>query len=224
MIGVEDGEYALRAGAYPQAFEIFMMLAGTGEDPAYYNLCSMVLNNQLNESQLQQLDDLLQREARNGDKLAIYNLGIVYWRSSHARFKNLDKAAECLQRASALEVPEANVALAKFYIGEGSTNPMAKPDVIAHLLEQALDLGVIEAAYLLGRIYYEGSLMPRNDSKAFIYLYIAAKQGHVEGKKALLLLQTLHDKNPFTPEIEKAREIMDQVELYRGGFRQARAT
>ena len=55
MIGIEDGEYALRAGAYPQAFEIFMMLAGTGEDPAYYNLCSMVLNNQLTEDQLGQL-------------------------------------------------------------------------------------------------------------------------------------------------------------------------
>ena len=224
MIGIEDGEYALKAGAYPQAFEIFMMLAGTGEDPAYYNLCSMVLNNQLNESQLQQLDDLLQREASNGDKLAIYNLGIVYWRCSHARFKNLDKAAECLQRASALEVPEANVALAKFYMADGSSNPMAKPDTIIHLLEQALDFGVIEAAYLLGRIFYDASYTARDDSKAFVYLYIAAKQGHVEGKKALLLLQTLHQKNPFTSEIEKAREIMDNVEWNRGGFRQPRAS
>lgn len=224
MIGIEDGEYALRAGAYPQAFEIFMMLAGTGEDPAYYNLCSMVLNNQLTEGQLQQLDDLLQREARNGDKLAIYNLGIVYWRSSHARFKNLEKAAECLQRASALEVPEAHMALAKFYMADGSANPLAKPDVIVNLLEQALENGVIESAYLLGRIFYDAALMPRDDSKAFVYLYIAAKQGHVEAKKALLLLQTLHQKNPFTSEIERAREIMDQVELYKGGFRQGQAS
>jgi TPR repeat protein len=217
-IGLADGEYKLKLGAYRQAFEIFLMLAINEEDPAYYKLCEMVLNNQLKDDEIATLEDHLKRSVRGGNKLAAYNLAFIRWHSKGA-LRNLEEAVELFEEACAHDVPEAYVALARLYMKDGADLPLASGPNIMNLLERGLNHGSIEAAFMLGKFYYDGQYTPRNDSQAFKYLFIAAKQRHEEARKALLVLQAIHPNHPFSAEQEAAYEIIDRIETERGHFR-----
>lgn len=217
-IGLADGEYALKLGAYRQAFEIFLMLASGEEDPAYYKLCEMVLNQQLNEEELKTLEEHLKRAIREGNKMAVYNLGFLRWHTKGA-LHNIDQAVELFQEACAMDVAEAFVALARLYMKDAAQHPLASGANILNLLMQGLERGSIEAAYLLGKIHYDGSFLKRDDSAAFKYLFMAGRLGHIEAKKALLVLQAIHPNNAFSREQEEAKELTSQIEMQRGEFR-----
>jgi len=46
------------------------------------------------------------------------------------------------------------------------------------LYGKAADWGDVQAQFKLGKMYYEGKGSPRNDTQAYIWSFLAAKQGH----------------------------------------------
>ena len=78
---LEDGERAVKIGAYRQAFDIFMMLCQNAEDPAYYKLSEMALNKQLLEEEITIIEKHMIEEMKNRNEQATFNLGILYWRA-----------------------------------------------------------------------------------------------------------------------------------------------
>lgn len=208
---LEDGERAISIGAYRQAFEIFMMLCANAEDPAYYKLSEMALYKQLKEEELDEVVRLMEKEFDNHNAQATYNLGILYWRAPY-KLHDLNKAVEMFNKACRLEVPEAFVALARIYMGDGKHLPLATSSNIMNLLHEAFKLGSIEASYLIAKQHLDGKHAKKDDDEAFKYLFIAGRLGNVEAKKQAMVMQGLHPEGYFRGIQREALDLLDEIE------------
>lgn len=210
---LEDGERAVKIGAYRQAFDIFMMLCANAEDPAYYKLSEMALNKQLKEEELQEVVKLMKKEFdENHNAQATYNLGILYWRAPYDWLHDLEKAVDMFNKACRMEVAEAFVALAKIYMGDGKGLALATSDNIMNLLHEGFKLGGIEAAYQIAKQHLDGKYAKKDDDEAFKYLFIAGRLGNLEARKQSMVMQGLHKEGYFRGMQQEALEILDQME------------
>lgn len=209
-LGLEEGNRALQLGAYHQAFEIFMAMVESGEDPAFYKLCEMAVNDQLDDSERKIFVQRLLHDVAQGNGIAAFNAGILYSRGTGFP-RDIDKAVDMFNLAISHKVPEGPLALARLYIAHLGKLPLASPENVISLLDQGARLGSIEAAFTLGKLFTQGDVLPRDPYKAFLYLFLAAAQGHEESKRALMVLQTLHAKEPFEREQKAAKEIIYRI-------------
>ena len=208
---LEDGERAVKIGAYRQAFDIFMMLCANAEDPAYYKLSEMALAKQLKEDEIDEVVRLMEKEYDNNNWQATYNLGILYWRAPYS-IHNLEKAVEMFNKACRMEVPQAFVALAKIYMGDGKHLPLATASNIMNLLHEAFRLGSIEAAYLIAKQHLDGKYAKKDDDEAYRYLFISGRLGTVEARKQAMIMQGLHAEGYFRGIQKEAADLLDELE------------
>jgi hypothetical protein len=105
------GEDALSMGAYPQAFEIFMIIERDQEKPSYVKCCRMVLDNQAGPEEIKELEAKLQDEMAQGNSRATYNYALILFHLGRKA-----KAREVLEQASIMGQPEAKVALTRLLL------------------------------------------------------------------------------------------------------------
>ena len=208
---LEDGERALKIGAYRQAFDIFMMLCANAEDPAYYKLSEMAHNKQMLDEELAQTVKLMTEEVKNRNHQATYNLGILYWRAPYS-IKNIEKAVELFNLACNMEVPEAFVALARLYMNEGAHLPLATPNNIMSLLKKGFELGSIDACYLIAKQHMDGKYAKKDDFEAFKFLFISGRLGNIEAKKQAMIMQGLHPEGAFRGVQAEAVDMLEKLE------------
>jgi len=208
---LEDGERAIKIGAYRQAFDIFLSLCANAEDPAYYKLSEMALNEQMLEEELAQTVKLMTEEVKNRNHQATYNLAMLYWRAPY-KIKNTEKAVELFNLACGMEVPEAFVALARLYMNEGAHLPLATSANIMNLLKKGFELGSIDACYLLAKQHMDGKHAKKDDFETFKYLFISGRLGHIEAKKQAMVMQGLHPEGAFRGVQAEAINMLEQLE------------
>ena len=208
---LEDGERAVKLGAYRQAFEIFMMLCVNQEDPAFFKLSEMAINKQLEEEELQRLIDMMKEEVRKKNGEATFNLAVVYWRAPYAT-KNLEKAIEYLNAACRMEVAQAFIALAKLYMSDGAHLPLATGSNIMNLLHQGFEHGSVEAAHLIAKEHLSGHYAKKDSYEAFKYLFIAGRLGITEAKKHTMVMQGLNASPEFKLAQQEAMQIIEHHE------------
>jgi len=208
---LEDGERAVKIGAYRQAFDIFMMLCANAEDPAYYKLSEMALNKQMLDEELAQTVKLMTEEVKNRNHQATYNLGILYWRAPYS-IKNIEKAVELFNLACNMEVPEAFVALARLYMNEGAHLPLPTSDNIMSLLKKGFELGSIDACYLIAKQHMDGKYAKKDDFEAFKFLFISGRLGNIEAKKQAMIMQGLHPEGAFRGVQAEAVDMLEKLE------------
>ncbi len=110
-VDFKAGEDALSMGAYPQAFEIFMIIERDQEAPSFVKCCRMVLDNQAGPDEIKELESMLQAEMAKGNGRAAYNYALILF---HLDRKT--RAREVLEKASVMGQPEAKVALTRLLL------------------------------------------------------------------------------------------------------------
>lgn len=205
-LGLEEAERAIKLGAYTQAYEIFVAMVESGEDPAFYKLCEMAIHAQLHEDQQKDFADRLERAVRQDNESATYNMAVLYSRGVVFE-RDLQKAAHLFSKACACRVPEAFAALAKLYIHHRHDLPLASSDNIVQLLHDGIKLGSAESAYLMGRICTTGGPVRADPFEAVKYLYAAARLGHEEAKKALVMIQTMNPSETFASQQKEGTDL-----------------
>jgi len=208
---LEDGERAIKIGAYRQAFDIFLSLCANAEDPAYYKLSEMALNQQMLEDELAQTVKLMTEEVKNRNEQATYNLAMLYWRAPY-KIKNTEKAVELFNQACSMGVPEAFVALARLYMNEGAHLPLATASNIMNLLKKGFELGSIDGCYMIAKQYMDGKYVKKDDLEAFRYLFISGRLGHTEAKKQAMIMQGLHPEGAFRGVQAEAIDMLETLE------------
>jgi TPR repeat protein len=217
IFDLEEGEQAIKSGAYRQAFKIFLSLCQSYEDPAYYKVSEMVLNDQLLPEERDQLLTMLGKEVTRHNLEAAFNLAILYWRAPEIR--DIRRSAELLALCMRNAMPEAHVALAKLYLGEGKDLPEARSETIMELLLDGFGLGSVEAAWLLARQHMSGTHTERNDFLAFKWLCVAGRLGHEEARKHALMMEGLRPAGAYAFVREEALELVNSMEASMVRFR-----
>lgn len=108
--------------------------------------------------------------ASQGDKIAVNNLGSLYY-SGIGTEKNVNKAVEMFDKAARLGNGEAAINLAFIYL---TANAGASDKRIVELLQQAAETGNITAQFMMGYAYYRGYVVPKNFRQAFELIRQAA--------------------------------------------------
>lgn len=206
-----DGERAVQAGAYRHAFQIFMALCNNAEDPAFFKVSEMALNDQLTADERNQLIAVLREEALKKHNIeAAYNLAILYWRVEP--IQDLEKAVEILNICCRAGLPHAYAALVRLFSGVGSQMPQATPEVIMNLLSDGFAAGSIECAWLMAREYLSGAHIKPDQDEAFKWLFVAGRLGHEEARKQILVMQGLESLGRFDHMQEEALSIIETME------------
>lgn len=116
-----------------------------------------------------------EREYRKG-----FRLRLAYVYGSQKDPRDIDDALMWLDRAIAKGYDEALLEKARIYAGgEGSVKK--DPAYALKLRQQALDKGLLHAAYAIAEQYLSGDGVPRDEGKAFAYRSTAAKEGSAVG-------------------------------------------
>lgn len=111
--------------------------------------------------------------ATQGDKIAINNLGSLYF-SGIGTEKDVLKAVQMFEKAAKLGNNEAAVNLGFIYLSTPSINNVRSN--IINLFQQAADGGNITAQYMLGYAYHLGYLVEKDDKRSFELLRNAAAE------------------------------------------------
>jgi len=111
--------------------------------------------------------------ATQGDKIAINNLGSLYF-SGIGTEKDVLKAVQMFEKAAKMGNNEAAVNLAFIYLSTPSINNVR--DNITDLFQQAAEGGNITAQYMLGYAYNRGYLVEKDNKKSFDLLKNAANE------------------------------------------------
>jgi len=207
---LEDGERAVKVGAYRHAFEIFMMLCENGEDPAFFKTAEMALNDQLVPEERERLIMFLDKEAKHHNVEAAFNLAVLYWRVP--AMQDMEKAVEMLQRCCRDNMPRAFVALAKLFMGDGRNLPGATPETVLKLLADGFAAGSIESAWLIAKLHLDGQYVKKDDQAAFKWLFIAGRLGHLEARKHALMMQGLYPNGAFRYVQDEALDLIEKLE------------
>jgi TPR repeat protein len=200
---IDDAKACLAAGHYRAAFEILMEMARDDNQPAIILLADMSIKGQLIDEHLDILQDHLNRKASRGWGAVQFNLGVIYERGIHTE-KNLELSKKYYLQACDQLVPQAHVNLAYIHLNQ---EPKDTEKALEHLA-QAIELGSTAACNTLGLLYMKGEHVEKNTTKAFGYLFAAAREKNEDAKKNLFLLQTLYPMNDFAEGKDLGSEIV----------------
>lgn len=200
---LDDGKAALQQGRYNTAFGIFMELARTEDQHAIIYLSEMCVKGQVIGEHLDELRQYLGRESRRGWGAVHFNLAVMHERGISVE-KDIPEAIRYYNLACDQLVPQAHVNLAYIYTNQ---EPFDVPKALDHL-EKAIELGSTNACNTLGLMYMNGKHVEKNITKAFGYLFAAAREKNEEAKKNLFLIQTMYPMNNFSEGKDLASEII----------------
>ncbi len=122
----------------------------------------------------------LQEKATEGDPFAQYRLGLSFV-SDKRNGRDRKRGLGLISDAARCGLPYAQYELARLYDkGHGNLND---PIVAAHWYGRAADAGHVAAQYEYGRALLKGEGIGRDHANAYVYLSLAALQGHQEAAK-----------------------------------------
>lgn len=99
---IQEAENLVKIGRFDEAFEKFMAVESGGYEASFLRPCQMALANQLQQPQLQELFEVLEKEIGRDNPHAIFNYGCV-----KAHLKDFPKARIILMKAKQLGVSRA---------------------------------------------------------------------------------------------------------------------
>lgn len=117
--------------------------------------------------------------AKNGDSVAINNLGSLYYSGTGVR-KDVFKAAQLFAQASDAGNIDATLNLAVIYLSEKGQLGNTKEAV--SLLKKAAEQNNPVGKYMLGYLYLKGIGVPKNNRKAVENIRFAAEQNYDEAQ------------------------------------------
>jgi TPR repeat protein len=158
-----------------RAAELYEQAAALGHAQAMFNLSRKHARGEGVERSPETELELLKRAAQAGLPQAQYNLALNYASGSGVG-ENQETATELLEAAAEAGDMEAQLALAKRKLA-GPENEQGDQEAI-DLLEEAAAGGSAEAQYLLGRIFEDGILAPRDARRSEEYFCTAAATGY----------------------------------------------
>lgn len=218
---ITTGIQALRQGDHNTAFQCFYNLCQSEQHhEAEKQIMGMFHAGLLTEPQISDFLGWLNREAERGEGFAAFNAAMVLEKGTQSVKPNLKMAVKLYEEAIHKEIPEAHLNLGLILISGSGESYGVPVDTTRgeELLAKACEMGSREAAYTLGSFYLKGEQLAKDQSKAFIYLALAAILGHEKAKEACGLLQTMTQRD-FKEELAAARRIEVQAHNYRAYFK-----
>lgn len=134
----------------------------------------------------------IQKAANANNPIGIYYLGLMYM-DGNGVIRNTSKGAELLIQASELKEPNAQLKLAMMYFAEKlPTTITLEPEKAISWVSASADNGVVEAQYILGKLYEDAFGVTRDTAKAIHYYKLAADQNHLKSKLKFAQLSLMH--------------------------------
>ena len=140
------------------------------------------LESQLIETKSAPINTFLQN-AKNGDRVAQYEVGISYLSGEKGFERDVKKAVDWLQTAANNHYTKAKTALGMLYYEGSQVDRDYK--TAAMWLEKSANDGDSEAQFTLGTIYQRGLGVEKNNTTAIMWYRKAANQGHRNARKQL---------------------------------------
>jgi hypothetical protein len=125
----------------------------------------------------------IQAAANRGDRDAQYQLGVAHQYGNGVK-KSRQLANKWLQRAANAGHSQAQYALAVMYLEYGANIQSVKKAL--YLYRKSADQGNAEAQYSLGMMFMNGTYVIKDQAEAKKWLGMAANQGHMAAKLALM--------------------------------------
>lgn len=212
---LELGRLNLEKGKVDVAFDIFFDLARNDlDDDAMYMLTRMTFDGQLNPEQIELFYELQNSHSSYGNGYALYNVGLMHERGLGKVVQNYKIAVEYYEKAIKEEVHDAYCNLGNiFALGLGKTQGVPR-DIFKglELLAKGADYGSRQAAFTLGSLYHKEEYIPQDISKSAYYLALAAKLGHEQAKRVLIIFAHAHKGENFDKEINAANQTFSEID------------
>jgi TPR repeat protein len=211
---LEFGRLKIEKGQFEEAFEIFYEPARFElDEEALHMLMRMTFNGQLNPEQIQQVYDLQNSELTKDNGCSLYNVGLIYERGLGNVKQDYKVAIEYYEKAIEEDVYDAYCNIGNIYaLGLGEEQGVPKDMVKGlELLSKGAEFGSREAAFTVGSLYGMGEFIPKNHSKSVYFLSLAAKLGHDQAKRVLILFGRAHPGKNFDKEIDAATAMYGKI-------------
>jgi uncharacterized protein len=211
---LEIGRLKIEKGKFEEAFEIFYEPAKFEVDEeALYWLMRMTFDGLLNPEQIQLVYDLQNSELTKNNGYSLYNVGLIYERGLGNVKQDYKVAVEYYEKALEEDVYDAYCNIGNILaLGLGEKQGIPK-DIAKglELLAKGAEFGSRESAFTVGSLYGMGEFIPKNNSKAVYFLSLAAKLGHDQAKRVLILFGRAHPGKNFDKEIDAASAMFGKI-------------
>jgi TPR repeat protein len=77
------------------------------------------------------------------------------------------------------------------------------------------EFGSRQSAFTIGSLYGKGEFIPQDKPKAFYFLALAAKMGHEQAKRVLIIFAHAHKGENFDAEMDAANVAFGKIENMR---------
>jgi len=215
---IELGRMNLEKGKVDVAFDIFIDLAKNDlDEDALYMLTRMTFDGQLNPEQIEVFYELQNSHSSYGNGYALYNVGLMHERGLGKVKLDIKIAVEYYKKAIKEEVHDAYCNLGNIYaLGSGMEQGIPR-DVMKgiELLTTGAEAGSRQSAYTLGSLYGKGEFIPQDNSKAVYFLTLAAKMGHEQAKRVLIIFAHANAGKNFDAEFDAANFTFGKIENMR---------
>ncbi len=173
---LQEGDWAVQKGKYREAYQLYARLLDGTDGRAYLRLADLLGDCRLPQADVDDLEARLLAEVKTNSLDAAFCLGVLYWAQGY-RQANLQQAMRMLGTACKGGYARAFLALAGLYRDHNKEFSFASGPNIVALLKRGFELGSIEAAMELFRIYSKGEIVEKDPIGAFKYLYIVGCLG-----------------------------------------------
>ena len=173
---LQEGDWAAQKGNYREAFQLYVRLLDGVDGRAYLRLAELLGDRRLTQADVDELESRLLAEVKTNSLDAAFCLGVLYWSQGY-RQSSLQQAMRMLGTACKGGYARAFLALAGLYREHSTEFSFASGPNIVALLKRGFELGSIEAAMELFRVYSKGEIIEKDPLDAFRYLYIVGCLG-----------------------------------------------
>jgi len=177
-----DGALAYNEGDYPTALQEFTTLADEGHVEAQFYLGTMFEQGLGVPLNLGSAATWYRKAADNGKSEAMLKLGEFHQTGEGAALDPVS-AFGWFQRAASQGEPNAQYKLGLAY--QDGVGVAAHEKTAKMWFERAAQGDVTDAQFTLGNLLFELSFPPKDNTEAYMWMSLAAGQGHKEARKRL---------------------------------------
>ena len=152
-----------------------------------------------------------------GNGYALYNVGLMHERGLGKVKQDYKIAVEYYKKAIKEEVHDAYCNLGNIY-ALGLVWSKGFPEIFQrdlNCLTVGAESGSRQSAYTLGSLYGKGEFIPQDNSKAVYFLTLAAKMGHEQAKRVLIIFAHAHPGENFDAEFDAANVAFGKIDNMR---------
>ena len=215
---IELGRMNLEKGKVDIAFDIFFDLAKNDlDEDALYMLSRMTFDGQLNPEQIELFYELQNSASSHGNGYALFNVGLMHERGLGKVKQDIKVAVQYYEKAIKEEMHDAFCNLGNIYaLGLGMEQGVPR-DIFKglELLAKGAEFGSRQSAFTIGSLYGKGEFIPQDKPKAFYFLALAAKMGHEQAKRVLIIFAHAHKGENFDAEMDAANVAFGKIENMR---------